>query len=143
VKDGGGFIRHPAVRVTDDVQPFFLRKVRILNAAHTALVCKAMPRGFTTVRPAVEDREIGPWLERLLFEEVVPVLEGRCEDPAGFARQTLERFRNPFQEHKLSDIAKFHEAKVKIRLVPTRAEFAEKLGRPPALLDEVLAQSPA
>ena len=81
VKDGGGFIRHPAVRVTDDVQPYFLRKVRILNAAHTALVCRAMPRGFTTVRKAVEDQEIGPWLERLLFEEIVPVLEGRCEGP--------------------------------------------------------------
>jgi tagaturonate reductase len=141
VKDGGGFIRHPAVRVADDVQPYFLRKVRILNAAHTALVCKAMPRGFTTVRRAVEDSEIGPWLERLLFEEIVPVLEGRCEGPREFARQTLERFRNPFQEHKLEDIAKFHDAKVKIRLVPTKAEFTDKFGRTPPLLTEVLASA--
>lgn len=138
IKDGGGFLRHPAVRVTEDVEPYFLRKVRILNAAHTALVCKAMPRGFTTVRQAVTDPELGAWLERLLFEEIVPTLEGRCEGPKEFARQTLERFRNPFQEHLLENIAKFHDAKVKIRLVPTHAEFVEKFGRQPPLLAEVL-----
>src|SRR5262249_33871117 len=33
--------RHPAIQTTPDVRPFFLRKVRILNAAHTALVIKA------------------------------------------------------------------------------------------------------
>ena len=58
----------------------------------------------------------------------------------GFARQTLERFRNPFLEHKLSDIAAYHENKVKIRLVPTREEFIELFGRVPPLLDEVLKE---
>ena len=51
------------------------------------------------------DPELGSWLERLLFEEVVPVLQGRVEGPEEFARQTLERFRNPFVDHKLADIA--------------------------------------
>src|SRR5262245_36749762 len=113
------FIRHPAVVWTPDVMPYFLRKVRILNAAHTALIIKAIPRGFTTVREAVEDRELGPWLERLLFEEVVPVLVGRVDDPAGFAKQTLERFKNPFIDHQLSQIAIHHAEKVQVRLVPT------------------------
>src|SRR5262249_9299444 len=48
--DDGGLPRHPAIQVTTDVQPFFLRKVRILNAAHTALVTKAVPKGIATVR---------------------------------------------------------------------------------------------
>ncbi len=132
------FLEHPAVVWTDDVQPYFLRKVRILNGAHTALLVKARPRGFVTVREAVNDPELSAWLERLLFEEVVPVLEGRVEKPAEFARQTLERFRNPFLEHKLADIAVNHDAKVKVRLVPTRDEFLAEFGRTPPLLTEVL-----
>jgi tagaturonate reductase len=135
------FLQHSAVVWTNDVEPYFLRKVRILNGAHTALVIRAMPRGFTTVRQAVEDPEIGPWLERLLMEEVVPVLEGRVEQPADFARETLERFRNPFLEHRLSDIALHHETKVRVRLVPTRDEFRAKFGRNPPLLDELLAEA--
>ena len=134
------FIRHPAIQRTRDVKPFFLRKVRILNAAHTALTVKARPRGFAIVRDAVNDPELSAWLNRLLFEEIVPTLEGRVEQPEQFARQTLERFRNPFQEHKFSDIAKHHEEKMKIRLVPTRDEFIAKFGRTPPLLTEVIEE---
>jgi tagaturonate reductase len=133
------FLEHPAVVWTPDVMPYFLRKVRILNAAHTALIIRAIPRGFATVRAAVEDPELGPWLERLLFDEVVPVLAGRVDDAPGFARQTLERFRNPFIEHKLSDIALHHATKVQVRLVPTAQEYRAQFGREPALLNEVLA----
>ncbi len=141
VREGGdgGLFRHPAVTVTTNVEPYFLRKVRILNAAHTALVTRAVPKGLATVREAVHDPEIEAWLRRLLFEEVVPVLEGRVEGPEAFARQTLERFRNPFLVHKVSDIRVYHEQKVKIRLASTRAEHVDKFGRPPALLDEAIA----
>jgi tagaturonate reductase len=134
----GDFFRHPAIRRARDVRPFFLRKVRILNAAHTALVTRALPRGIATVREAIDNPEIRAWLDQLLFEEIVPTLEGRVEAPAEFARQTLERFRNPFLEHRLSDIALYHEAKVRIRLLPTRDEFQSKFGRTPPLLDEVI-----
>jgi tagaturonate reductase len=133
------FIEHPAVVWTDDVMPYFLRKVRILNGGHTALLIKAWPRGFRTVRAAVTDAKLGPWLERLLFEEVVPVLEGRVDGPAAFAREVLDRFRNPFIEHQLADIAVHHAAKVQVRLVPTLQEYKAKFAREPALLREVLA----
>jgi tagaturonate reductase len=141
-KGRGKIFRHPAILAIRDVRPYFLRKVRILNAAHTALVNKAMPRGFTTVREAVLDPEIAAWLERLLFDEIVPTLEGRVDGPAAFAHQVLERFRNPFLEHKLSDIAIYHEAKVTIRLVPSREEFIAKFGSEPKLLTEVLSGAP-
>lgn len=133
------FIDHPAVVWTPDVTPYFLRKVRILNGGHTALLIKAWPKGLRVVRDAVDDVELGPWLERLLFDEVVPVLRGRVDDPIGFARQVLDRFRNPFLEHKLADVALHHEAKVKVRLVPTAGEYRERFGTEPPLLTEALA----
>jgi len=132
-------IDHPAIVACDDIASYYLRKVRILNGAHSALVCKALPMGIATVREAVEHPEVGPWLEKLLFEEIVPVLEGRCEDPAGFARATLDRFRNPFFDHQLTAIALNHEAKMAVRLAPTRAEFVERFGREPELLSSLFS----
>jgi len=136
------FLQHPAVVWTPDVVPYFLRKVRILNGGHTALLIKSWPRGFRMVREAVLDPDLGAWLQRLLFEEVVPVLEGRVDQPAEFARQVLDRFRNPFVEHKLADIAVNHAAKVSVRLLPTRDEYQAKFGRLPPLLSEVLSMPP-
>jgi tagaturonate reductase len=131
-------VRHEAVRVVPEARPFSVRKIRILNGAHTALVCRAVPLGIRTVREAIEDPRIRPWLESLLFEEIVPTLEGRVDGPRQFAEQTLERFANPFLEHKLSDIAVNHEIKLKSRLATTAAEYEEKFGRRPKLLDELL-----
>lgn len=135
------FVQHPAIRRAPDVLPYFLRKVRILNGAHTALLIKAWPRKFVTVKQSMADPALSSWLEKLLFDEIVPTLEGRVEDPQGFARHTLERFRNPFLEHKLADIALHHATKVKVRLEPTASEFEKRFGKAPALLTEVLAEN--
>lgn len=131
-------LRHPAIVATPDVQPFSLRKIRILNGAHSALVCKALPMGLATVREAIAHPQVGDWLRGLLFEEIVPVLEGRVPDPRQFAEQTLERFANPFLQHKLSDIALNHEAKLKTRLIPTLQEYRAKFGKEPARLSGIL-----
>ena len=55
-----------------------------------------------------------------------------------FAEQTIERFKNPFLDHKFADIALHHESKMRVRLVPTRDEFAAKFGKQPPLLTEVI-----
>jgi tagaturonate reductase len=132
------WIRHPAIVRTDDVQPYFLRKVRILNGAHTALLCHVGLNRFATVLDAMNDPPTATWLESLLFEEIVPVLEQRCDDPLGFARQTLERFRNPFLKHKLADIALHHATKKAIRLEPTMREFIAKYKKEPPRLSAAL-----
>jgi tagaturonate reductase len=129
---------HPSVRRVEKLEPYHLRKVRILNGAHTALVAKAMPLGFQTVREAVLDPQIGSWLTSLLAEEIVPTLEGRTEAPQAFAAEVLQRFANPFLEHRLADIALHHDVKLQTRLVPTYREYRERFGREPRLLGEIL-----
>ncbi len=139
LRDDFPFARHPAVVTGADITSYHLRKVRLLNGAHTALVAKALPLGLQTVGDCLKDAALSDWLERLLFEEIVPVLEGRCEDPAGFARSVLDRFRNPFLEHRLAAIALHHEAKVKVRLRPTLEEFRRLFGREPERLGALLS----
>ena len=136
-------LKHPAIVRTPNVEPYFLRKVRILNAAHTALLIKAVPRGFTVVRDAVNDPELGAWLGRLLAEEIVPTLDGRVDSARRFAEQTVERFKNPFLDHKFADIALHHASKMAVRLDPTAAEYAAKFAGLPPLLTEVIAEGRA
>jgi tagaturonate reductase len=130
--------RHPAIERVADTAPYELRKLRILNGAHTALVARAMPMGIPTVREAVSHPTVGPWLRRLLDGEIVPTIEGRAPAAAAFAAATLERFANPYLEHRLASIALHHDAKVRARLLPTRDEFVARFGRRPPLLDEVI-----
>ena len=132
------FIEHPAVVRTRDVRPYALRKVRVLNGAHTALVCRAMPLGIRTVREAVDHAETGPWLRDLMLEEIVPALPDEVEDARSFAEDCIERFRNPFLDHRLESIAVEHETKVKLRLAPTFEAYVEKFQRKPPLLSALL-----
>ncbi len=128
---------HPDVVHATDLAPFHLKKVRILNGLHTALVARAMPLGVETVAECLDHPVVGPWMNAVLFDEIVPVLEERVDDPAGYARTTLDRFRNPFLCHKLSSIALNHEAKVATRLLPTISDYEARFGKKPPLLSQV------
>ena len=129
---------HPAIIQTDNVDPYSLRKVRVLNGAHTALVAHAMPYGIITVREALENDQINAYLKQLLFEEICPVIQSRVDQVERFAHQVIERFANPYLNHRLSDIALHHETKIQTRLLPTYREYIEQFGTKPALLHETL-----
>ena len=114
--------QHPDIHLVNDVGPYHLRKVRMLNGVHTAMVAKFKPLGFDTVLSVMSDAAASRWVRDLLYEEIVPTLAYRTEGVALFAEQTLDRFRNPFLNHRLADIAVHHGDKIKIRLVPTFEE---------------------
>lgn len=130
---------HPAIQMVDDLTPYYLRKLRILNGIHTAMVGKFLPRGFATVQDVLADPEAAKWIRALLYEEIVPTIAYRVEGVAQFADQTFDRLRNPFLAHKLSDIAAGHADKVKVRLQPTFDEYQRLFGKAPPRLSEALA----
>jgi len=132
---------HPAIRLADDIAPFFLRKVRILNGTHTAMVGKFLGR-FETVQEVLDDRAAARWVRDLMYEEIVPTLAYRLDEVAAFADQTYERFSNPFTHQKLADIAKGHADKVRVRLEPTRQEYERLFGKPPARIVEAVRPQP-
>ncbi|HBH50953.1 MAG TPA: altronate dehydrogenase [Planctomycetaceae bacterium] len=129
---------HPAIQWVDSVDPYYLRKVRILNGLHTAMAAKFGPAGFETVLQVLRNRNAVTWLRGVAYEEILPTIAHRVEDGALFADQVFERFANPFLAHRLSDIAKNHEAKVNVRLRPTVADYQRLYGRAPRRLSEVV-----
>lgn len=141
VVEGAGdvaLLDHPAVTLTGDVTPYALRKIRVLNGAHTALVARTRGTGVELVRQALEDPEIAAWLEELLLEEIVPALGDRIVDGETFVATVLERFRNPFLDHRLADIAVDHEQKLDLRLASTYRDYRERFGRAPRRLGALL-----
>lgn len=135
------FLQHPAVDWVDDVDAMFLRKVRILNGAHTAMVSKYLQRGFKTVQDVMKDDEASEWVRGLIFEEVIPCIENRVEGAESFAQQTLDRLANPFFDHKLQDIAMGHESKVAIRLRSTYDDYLDLNGREPKRITEAIEEA--
>ncbi len=137
---GVTLFEHPALRVSYDIAPFFLRKVRILNGTHTAMVGRFLGQ-FETVQELLADKAAARWVRDLMYEEIVPTLAHRLDLVAAFADETFDRFRNPFTNHKLADIAKGHADKVKVRLEPTRAEYEKLFGKPPRRIVEAMSQN--
>ena len=124
-------LEHPAVRLVDDLAPYYLRKVRILNGTHSAMVGQFGTTQFPTVIDVLRDRTALRWVRDLVYEEIVPTLAARVEGVAAFADDTFDRLRNPFLQHRLSDIALNHVDKVRVRLEPTRVEYLQLYGREP------------
>ena len=133
-------IEHESIHCVESVDPYALRKVRILNGAHTAMALKAMSMGFETVRQCVSDGGIGSWLEELLIDEIVPVLEDRvpADELRPFVHETLDRFCNPFIEHELKTISWEQTAKVETRLLPSYREYRERFHTDPPLLSSLI-----
>lgn len=129
---------NPFIHVVDDLDPFFLRKVRILNAVHSCMVAKFYGTGFETVQEVMGDKAANRWCRDVVFEEIVPALVPRVSGLAEFADMTFDRFRNPFQHHLLKNITLNHEAKLKVRIAPTVEEYTAIFGKPPVRLTEVL-----
>jgi tagaturonate reductase len=134
------YLNHPAIHRVSDVRPYSLRKVRILNGTHTALVayCRKHRPDIQLVRQAIADSEVGEWVRGLLWEEIVPTITEQVPDAEGFAAQTLERFANPYLDHRLEAIALHHETKIQVRLIPTLNEYRAKFGKEPERLTNVV-----
>lgn len=111
--------RHPAVKVVEDLERTEKLKLFILNLGHTWMVADWQARGGSEVfvREIMANPAIRSRLEALYAEEVLPgfAARGIAEAPA-YAQTTMDRFSNPFLDHRLSDIAQNHAEKIQRRI---------------------------
>jgi tagaturonate reductase len=112
---------HPAMIVTDDLPRFERLKLHILNLGHSWLAERWHCAGAVpdaTVRRALADADTLAGLRRLYRDEVVPGFAARSlgDAAATYVGETLNRFANPFIEHRLADIHTSHAVKVSKRV---------------------------
>ena len=120
--------------VVPDVTPYKKRKVRILNGAHTGFVLGAYLAGKTIVRECMEDSTILGFMNKMLYDEVIPTLTLDKDDLMNFAKAVQDRFNNPFVNHELMSISLNSTSKWRARCFPSFSEYVEKYGKLPACL---------
>lgn len=114
------------VKFVNDLTPYRTQKVRILNGAHTAMVPVAYLKGLRTVKEAMDDQETSRFIQDTIEKEIIPGLNLPDEDLQQFAKDVLDRFRNPYIRHELQSIALNSTSKFKVRVLPSLLAYAEK-----------------
>ncbi len=127
------------VHVVPEVAPYKKRKVRILNGAHTGFVLGAYLAGQDIVRDCMYNESIQGFMNKMLYEEVIPILPLDKEDCENFAAAVTDRFKNPFVDHQLMSISLNSTSKWRARNLPSFLEYVEKFGKLPVCLTMSLA----
>jgi len=130
--------RHPDVVVTDDLKRYERLKLFILNLGHTWLAeawSQSNGAPELTVREAVADPSLRRGLDDLYDDEVLPVFAalGMGDEARSYRDSVIERFSNPFLNHRLAEIHGNHAAKKARRfggLIALARESAPGLNQP-------------
>ncbi len=122
------------VIVVPDVTPYKKRKVRILNGAHTGFVLGAYLAGYDIVRDCMYDDTILRYMNKMLYDEVIPTLPLDKKDLEAFAKAVQDRFNNPFVNHELMSISLNSTSKWRARNMPTILDYVQEKGELPACL---------
>lgn len=126
------------ITYTDDLVPYRTRKVRILNGTHTMSVLAAHMAGFDIVRDMMNDELFGRYIQ-LGLEEIKSTIDLPRQELDGFADSVLERFNNPFIDHRLLDISLNSVSKFKARCLDTIIDYHNANGALPRTLTFSLA----
>jgi fructuronate reductase len=124
-------------RFVDDIQPWELRKLWLLNGAHTLLAALGTLRGHTTVDQAIRDDVCRPGVEAWWAEASQHLPDGL--DLTDYRAALLERFQNPRIAHQLAQIAQDARAKARIRFLPVVLYELEAGRQPAAALNAIAA----
>lgn len=127
------------VLITNDHKPYKQRKVRILNGAHTSMVLGAYLAGQDIVRDCMKDEVIHGFMNRTIYEEIIPTLTLPKEELQDFAQAVTDRFDNPFIDHALLAISLNSTSKWKARVLPSLKGYVEKYGSLPECMTASLA----
>ena len=124
---------------TNNVTPYKKRKVRILNGGHTASVLAAYLSGHDIVLEMMNDPVFVQYLDKLLFQEVIPTLDLPKDELMEFAAAVKDRFRNPYIKHRLLDISLNSCSKWCARVMPSLLGYVAEKGQLPTILTFSLA----
>lgn len=122
------------VIITDKLEMYRTRKVRILNGAHTSLVPYALMEGIDTVKSCIDDPTMNIHIKKCIYDEIIPTLDLPKDELIEYADNVLMRFANPYIKHYLSSIALNSVSKFKVRVLPSILEYIKRFDKIPDTL---------
>ena len=115
------------VIITDNLEMYRTRKVRILN-------------GIETVKDCMEDEKMYNFVKKCVFDEIIPTLDLPKEELIDYANNVFERFNNPYIKHLCASISLNSVSKFKVRVLPSLLEYIKRTGNLPQNLIFSLAK---
>lgn len=117
--------------VTDNLERYRTRKVRILNGAHTSMIPYAMLEGIETVGDCMNDENMSAFVKKCVYDEIIPTLDLPESELLDYADNVFERFQNPFIRHLCASISLNSVSKFKVRVLPSLQEYINRKGEMP------------
>ena len=111
--------------------PYHERKVTLLNGPHTVLSPVGYLSGLDTVRECVEDPEVGKFVHKVMYEELLETLNLPKPELEAYAASVVERLVNPFVKHFVTSIMLNSFPKYKTRDLPGVKTYLERKGELP------------
>jgi fructuronate reductase len=123
------------VQFVDDVRPFEMMKLRLLNGTHSLLAYLGMFNGIDTIAETIARAEFRNAAATLMQENVVTLDAVPGIDLAQYQRDLITRFANPAIGHRTSQVATDGSQKLPQRLVaPVRVRATQGLASPMSAL---------
>lgn len=116
---------------TDSEAPYHKRKVMLLNAPHTPLAPVSFHAGIDIVRDSLNDSEIGKYIRKVVFDELMKTLDMPEVELKEYAGSVLERFDNPYVNHQVTSIMLNAFPKYKTRVLPALKSYTTRFGALP------------
>lgn len=105
---------------TDDVAPYELMKLRILNGSHSTLAYLGALAGKETIAETVAEPSLLEAARALITDDVIPTLTPPgATDLAAYGETVVERYANPALAHRTVQIAMDGSQKLPLRLLGT------------------------
>ena len=127
------------VVVTDDVQPYRERKVRLLNGPHTTMAALALLAGLETVGDVMADPDFSSFIDDEMTIDIMATIDLPRGELAAYASIVQERYANPFVRHELTSIALNSISKFTSRLLPALLENLQRGTLPPRIVAALAA----
>jgi tagaturonate reductase len=128
--------------IATDISKFRELKLRLLNGSHTFTCGLASIAGFDTVKEAMRDEDFTKFITKLTIDGIIPSITNEKiskEEAEQFVNKVLDRYRNPFIEHKWLSICTQYSSKMKMRNVSLIVEYSIRFGKPSPMMSLGLA----
>ncbi|MEM6986154.1 MAG: mannitol dehydrogenase family protein [Pseudomonadota bacterium] len=116
----------------DEVAPFEMRKLRLLNGTHTLMAHLGRWRGHRHVHEAIADPLVRRAVDALMAEASSTLDPVVRDDAASYGERLIERYANPALQHELAQIAVDSSLKLAVRIVPVLEQRAARGEASPA-----------
>jgi tagaturonate reductase len=136
VKDVLSFAKADAgVVIAEDIEIYRELKLRLLNGTHTLMCGMSYLLGFRLVKDVMANGYLSKLVMNLMLSELALAIPYKMDFKVAdrFGRSVLDRFRNPFINHKLIDITVQYTTKMRMRNVPLLINYYKEFGKAPEL----------